>query len=290
MISRDFSQHMYVNKYEIIAKIGSGMFGSVYKGSHKKTGKMVAIKCETIDSPIKILKNESHILKYLYDHGCRSIPLVHWYGIHNDFTCLIMPYYDCTLTQYLNNETFTREKLDKIFVNLIGMFENIHTNMVIHRDVKPDNFMIKNGNIYLIDFGFSMFYIQEDGYHIENEISDILTGTPKYISYNIHCGDMPSRRDDLISLGYVYLYMLMKELPWDILPELIQNDNYETNHIEYYRNQSIRQYKKIEHIETLKPIIGEEITLFFGYCYYIRYEAHPEYNALKDIFLQKCFK
>jgi serine/threonine protein kinase len=279
------AQQVYVNKYKLLSKIGEGMFGSVYKGSHKKTNKLVAIKCENINSPFKLLKNESHILKYLYDHGCRSIPLVHWYGIHNDYTCLIIPHYDCTLTEYLCNETFTKDKLNKIFVRLIGMFENIHTNMVIHRDVKPDNFMIKDGNIYLIDFGFSVFYIQEDGIHIENEISDTIIGTPKYVSYNIHCGDTSSRRDDLISLGYVYLYMLMKELPWDTLPNTVKNDNYDTNHIEYHRNQSIREYKKIEHIDTLRHLIGEEITMFLGYCYYIKYDVHPEYNALKDIFL-----
>lgn len=278
---------MYVNKYKMITKIGSGMFGSVYKGSHKKTHKIVAIKCENMDCPVKLLKNESHILKYLYDHGCRSIPLVHWYGVHNDSICLIMPYYECTLTQYLHTESFTRDKLNKIFVSLIGVFENIHTNMVLHRDVKPDNFMIKDGNIYLIDFGFSMFYIQGDGFHIENEISDTITGTPKYISYNVHCGDMSSRRDDLISLGYVYLYMLMKELPWDILPQVAMNGNYDANHIEHSRNQSIRECKKIEHIETLRDIIGEEITLFLGYCYYIKYEDHPQYQALKDIFFTK---
>lgn len=275
---------MIINNYKVISKIGSGNFGSIYKGSHKRTNKTVAIKCEPTNSQIKLLKNESYILKYLYDKGCRSIPLVHWYGLYNNNLCLVMPYYECTLTQYLHNDTFKKNKLDKIFVNLIGLFQTIHTNMVIHRDIKPDNFMIRDGNIYLIDFGFSTFYIQEDGFHSENKTSEYLTGTPKYISYNIHCGDSPSRRDDLISLGYVYLYMLMKELPWDILPSHNKEDNREPNHIEFSRNKLIRECKSIENIETLKGIIGDEITLFFGYCYYLKYEDLPNYDALIDVF------
>lgn len=275
---------MYINNYKIISKLGSGNFGSIYKGYHKRSNKPVAIKCEPLDSQIKLLKNESYILKYLFDKGCRSIPLVHWYGLHNDNVCLVMPYYQCTLTQYLHNDSFEKNKLDKIFVNLIGLFQTIHTNMVIHRDVKPDNFMIRDENIYLIDFGFSTFYIQEDGFHSENKTSNYLTGTPKYISYNIHYGNSPSRRDDLISLGYVYLYMLMKELPWDILPSHNNEDNNEPNHIEFPRNKLIRECKSIENIETLKGIIGDEITLFFGYCYYLKYEDLPNYDALKEVF------
>lgn len=275
---------MYINNYKVISKIGSGNFGSIYKGSHKRNNKAVAIKCESVDSPVKLLKNESYILKYLYDKGCRSIPLVHWYGLFDDNLCLIMPYYERTLTQYLHNDTFEKNKLNKIFANLISLFQTMHTNMIIHRDIKPDNFMIRDGNIYLIDFGFSMFYIQEDGVHIENKKSDYFTGTPKYISYNIHCGDSSSRRDDLISLGYVYLYMLMKELPWDILPLHTKEEHIEPNHIEFTRNKLIRECKTIEHIESLKNIIGDEITLYFGYCYYLKYEDSPNYEALKEVF------
>ena len=118
-----------------------------------------------------------------------------------------MPYYECTLTQYLHNDTFEKNKLDKIFINLIGLFQTIHTNMIIHRDIKPDNFMIRDGNIYLIDFGFSTFYIQEDGFHSENKNIGVFNWNAKAkLLASIHCGDSPSRRDDLISLLCLFAY------------------------------------------------------------------------------------
>lgn len=55
------------NKYIITENIGSGGFGSVFKGINCKTNVPVAIKMENTDTDIKILKNETTILKYLYE-------------------------------------------------------------------------------------------------------------------------------------------------------------------------------------------------------------------------------
>ena len=76
----------------------------------------------------------------------------------------------------------------------------------------------------------------------------------------------------------------MKELPWDVSPSHNKEDNKEPNHIEYSRNKLIRECKSIENIETLKGIIGEEITLFFGCYYHLKYEDLPNCNALIDVF------
>ena len=65
-------------KYIIINKIGSGSFGSIYKGQNIRTKELVAIKVEAIKDKLKLLKNESNIYQYL--NGCDGIPFVKWFG------------------------------------------------------------------------------------------------------------------------------------------------------------------------------------------------------------------
>ena len=67
---------MINNKYIIEKTIGKGQFGIVYKGSHLKTREPIAIKMESISSPIKLLKNETTIINYLSTHNVKNIPII----------------------------------------------------------------------------------------------------------------------------------------------------------------------------------------------------------------------
>jgi len=156
------------NKYIIETNIGKGQFGSIYKGYHKKTREPIAIKFEHSNSPIKLLKNETTILNYLYNNGCRNIPQVHWYGLFSNNTCLVMTLYDYSLYDLLKNKKkdLSIQQLQYIILQCLDIFENIHNSFVLHRDIKPQNFMIKNNELFLIDFGFSTFYIGDDKQHL----------------------------------------------------------------------------------------------------------------------------
>lgn len=89
------------NKYVIHDKIGNGKFGIVYLGVYKKTNEKVAIKTEILRTSMKLLKHETAILKYLYEHGARNIPTIYWYGVHLDNTCLVMSYYEMSLFDHI---------------------------------------------------------------------------------------------------------------------------------------------------------------------------------------------
>ena len=93
------------SKYKIENILGKGKFGIVYKGSHLKTKKELAIKEEYSENVVKILKHETTILNYLLTHGCKSIPSVYWYGIYNHSTYLVMTYYPCSLYDFLEHCT-----------------------------------------------------------------------------------------------------------------------------------------------------------------------------------------
>jgi serine/threonine protein kinase len=82
----------------------------------------------------------------------------------------------------------------------LDILETIHNSFVLHRDIKPQNFMIREGELFLIDFGLATFYIDENGEDIPNTCSQTtVIGTPKYLSINIHNGNDFSVHDDFIS-------------------------------------------------------------------------------------------
>tara|TARA_B110000879_G_scaffold58060_1_gene81654 strand:- start:1203 stop:2060 length:858 start_codon:yes stop_codon:yes gene_type:complete len=284
----EIQSNIIANKYNIDKFIGNGKFGKVYRGIINKTNTYVAIKLEDKSTSYKLLKRETSILKYLYEKKCRSIPSVYWFGEIGDSMGLIMTYYDCSLFEYLNIKTISESKLNYIMVKCIHILESIHSIFVIHRDIKPHNFMIKNGEIFLIDFGLATFWVNDEHLHISNSTSEQLVGTPKYISPNIHDGWTPSRRDDIISLGYIYIYLFAQELPWDSVYTDTKNETYNNEiHILHSKNKQRKILKSIEHILPICENINKYIFSFFQICYNIDFHETPKYNSLCTIFADK---
>ncbi len=98
-----------------------------------------------------------------------------------------------------------------VFSQIIERLKHMHSRGLIHRDVKPDNIMMgmnqKSGTVHMIDFGISRSYISnKTGRHIEFCTGKNLVGTARYVSINAHLGYELSRRDDLLTLGYVMIY------------------------------------------------------------------------------------
>jgi serine/threonine protein kinase len=274
------------NKYIIQNKIGNGKFGIVYRGIYRKTNEPVAIKTEDSRTSVKSLKHETTVLKYLYDHGSRNVPIVYWYGIHLDNTCLIMTYYDMSLYQYIqSNPDISNDKINRIFLQCIVILESIHKLYVIHCDIKPQNFMLRNGELFLIDFGLSTFYVVENGQHIEECTSDTIIGTPKYISKNIHLGISPSRRDDLISIGYMYIFMFCRELPWESIPNSeLDNNIYNELSIDHYKNKKRLELKSWDYLNPICLKINKKIHDYLEYCYHLKYKDRPNYQAILNAF------
>jgi hypothetical protein len=270
------------NRYRILEKIGSGKFGQVFRGVNERTGEEIAIKKEERSSPGKMLKHETIILNYLYRNGCKKIPFIYWYGVVNGDYYLVMPIY----SPIIKNQD-QKQSIEKSMIKMITILKDIHQNYVIHRDIKPQNFMEKNGEMYLIDFGLSTTYIDQDNIHIKNQGSrEHIIGTPNYISINIHNGEEPSRRDDLISLGYVYLFFLYGCLPWERGQYSLSKSNnmYENTNILNQENQ-IKKQMKIEYHTISDKNDKNKLNQYFNYCNQLKYEETPDYNYLIKLFM-----
>ncbi len=107
----------------------------------------------------------------------------------------------------------------------------MHSKHFLHRDIKPDNFLIgvgaKSAMLYIIDFGLAKRYRDPKTLtHIPYKNNKSLTGTARYASVNTHMGIEQSRRDDLECICYVMLYLLKGSLPWQGLTAKNKNEKY----------------------------------------------------------------
>merc|ERR1712113_1272972 len=161
--------------------------------------------------------------------------------------------------------------------------EFIHGKNFIHRDIKPDNFLMglgKKGNlVYAIDFGLAKkFRDNRTHQHIPYRENKNLTGTARYASINTHLGIEQSRRDDMESLGYVLMYFLRGSLPWQGLKAGTKN-------LKYAR---ISDKKMATAVEVLCRDFPEEFVAYFHMVRGLRFDERPEYLTLRKLF-RDCF-
>lgn len=203
-------------KYKKLEVIGEGSFGLIYKGINIRTNEYVAIKVESIESDTKLLKNESIIYQYL--NNSSGIPVVKWFGKDENNYYMVLNLLGDSLQSIKNKKgTFSLKLVLQIGVQILGLLRKIHDKGLVHRDIKPDNFLIgiddKIKTIYIIDFGFCKSFIQDDK-HIEERKTQNLIGSHMYASINAHNCIELSRRDDLESLGYMLIYFYLGSLSW----------------------------------------------------------------------------
>jgi casein kinase 1 len=279
----NFVDKIINSKYKIIEKIGQGSFGTIYKGIIEKKNIQVAIKLESLENGS--IKHEARIINYLYSKGVNKIPQIYWYGIFNEHRCLIMNYYEINLVDFIHTKDPTKriKLINRIFIKMIEILEHIHEHFVIHRDIKPDNFMISNNELYLIDFGLSTFYIDENEKHVILKEETSIIGTSKYASINIHNGNTYSRRDDMISIGYIYITLINGgNAVWenDNAPMLYVEDNIDIidiKHPSQIWRKTCKLWENLEkHIPECHPLYK-----YMKYCYAIEYEKTPNYKGLK---------
>ena len=204
------------NKYLLLNKIGKGSFGSIYKAQNIRTNELVAIKIEKIKDELKLLKNESVIYQYL--NGSNCVPQVKWFGRDDKNYYMVINLLGNSLQELMNKTKKLSLALTlKIGIKIITILKTIHEKGLVHRDIKPDNFLFginQINNLYLIDFGFCKSYLDGEQ-HIKIKTLNGLIGSKNYASIMAHIRTELSRRDDLESLGYMLIYLNLGFLPWN---------------------------------------------------------------------------
>ena len=268
------------NKYKIIKNIGGGSFGFIYEAQSIYSNKHYAIKFEDMREDQFILEEESLILSYI---NCNRVPKIKSFGYSGNYMILVMELLGKSLDKIFN-ELPTKKMSIRCICNiayqLICILEEIHNNNIIHRDIKPANIAIgledKKKYLYLLDFGLSKKYRSSTTKkHNPFTQNNKLIGNARYSSINALEGGTQSRRDDLESLGYLIIFLLIGKLPWQGKVSHSKEDK-------YYK---IREIKRQTSAQKLCEGLPSQIEEYVKYTRNLQYESNPNYNYLKNLFL-----
>lgn len=266
-----------MENYQLLECIGQGGFSKVYKAQQIITGEYVAIKLENIaimETEINCLRYESKMIMYLSD-VC-GISKLHLFGRHENYRFMITDYYHYSLSDPFCINNSVNRKIKWINAGL-QILHDIHNYGVLHRDIKPENFMLRSdGMLFLIDFGMAVY---QDG--SEHTVGGTTTpiGTPKFMSLFIHRGSKPTRRDDVISMSYIALFLLQNgKLPWGHLTEM--------GALRIYKDAWLKKTEKYitdTHIDDGDDEHSDDVILQKCICFIhktntLRYDERPKYR------------
>jgi serine/threonine protein kinase len=282
--SNENKKSVVSDNYIFIKKIGSGSFGEVYLAEYTKGG-YVAAKIEDRKKSPRII-NEYKIYNYLHKKNFRiGLPKIYDFIQTPDYNMMFMqllgPSLEDLFVKY--KKKFKLETIFQLSLQFLELMEQLHRTNFIHRDIKPNNFLIgrdkHKAQIYMMDFGLSKKYLV-NGKHIEFRDNRSLIGTARYASRNMHMGIEPSRRDDLESVGYMLVYFIKGKLPWQGLKR-----EKGVNHLEVIGN-----CKMCTSIEKLCKGIPKCFTEYLEYCRSLKFDEEPDYTYIKNIFTQGYIK
>ncbi|KAK7465287.1 serine/threonine protein kinase [Stygiomarasmius scandens] len=282
-----------VGKYRLSKKIGSGSFGNIYLGINIITGEQAAIKLESVKAKHPQLNYEYRVYKELAGGHGVGVPSVRWFGTEGGFNIMVLDLLGPSLEDLFNfcNRKFSLKTVLLLADQLISRIEYIHSRDFVHRDIKPDNFLMgigKGGNqVNVIDFGLSKKFIHpKTRLHIPYRENKNLTGTARYTSINTHLGVEQSRRDDLESLAYVFMYFLRGTLPWQGLGPKANTKKQKYN--------LIMEKKMTTPIDLLCRGFPIEFGTFLSYTRALRFDDKPDYsyarNLFRDLFVREGYQ
>jgi len=202
------------------------------------------------------------------------------YGSNQKYNILIMELLGPSLDIlfYDSNKKFSLKTTLLLALQMIDRIEYVHSKKLIHRDIKPDNFAIGNDEkshiLYIIDFGLAKkYWSSTNKCHIPFIKGKSLTGTARYSSINAMEGCEQSRRDDLESIGYLMVYFVKGQLPWQGFKAANKEERY----------RKIYEKKKSTSNSELCDGLPTEFEIFINYAKNLGFTDVPNYDYLRQL-------
>jgi serine/threonine protein kinase len=257
-----------IHRYKLETLIGKGVFGEIWKASDVLNNEKVAIKMEYIKDELLLLKNEAIIYNYIQHQ--EGFVTLKYYGATDNVYFMVMDLLGKNITQMKNDNEIDYIFAIFLFYQMILRIQYLHENQIIHQDIKPDNFMMSNNDeniLYLIDLGFCKKY-KTSTRHIPIAYNKSIIGTPHFVSENILNGIQGSRRDDLISIFYVFIYCIVSDDKWNELNSNLKNSEDKPHKIQLLYETNI---------------ISKRIVDLFNYLRNLTFTENPDYNYIIEI-------
>ena len=265
-------------KYRISKKIGDGSFNEIYQGYDIFDNSEIAVKLEHNSIKYPQLLFESRLLKSIPGIG---IPKVYWAGVSGEYNVMVFELLGSNLEELFQNceKKFSLKTVLMIVIQILDRIRHLHMHNYIHRDIKPQNFLIGKGEnehiIYLIDFGLAKRYREEyTNFHIPLRQNIKLTGTLRYASCNGINKKELSRRDDMESIGYLFIYLLKGSLPWQGLKIKQKSEKF----------SKIREIKMTIESTKLCEGLPDEFREYIDLVKNLEYEEEPDYSRYTNMF------
>lgn len=206
----------HLGHYDIVAELGRGGMGVVYKGYESSLNRYVAIKvlAESLAHDESVKERFLREARSMASLNDPHIIQIYFIGEHEGQTFFVMEFVEGeSLGSLLKRDGKLRpEQAARVIYQTAMGLATAHDKGVIHRDIKPGNLMVTSrGAIKIADFGIAL---------VTQDFSKKLTstgefvGTPGYLSPEVCLGKPVDSRSDIFSLGIVLFEMLTGRMPF----------------------------------------------------------------------------
>ncbi|MBD2144047.1 YARHG domain-containing protein [Sphaerospermopsis sp. FACHB-1194] len=213
------------NRYQVIRTLGSGGFGETFlaQDTNMPSQRLCVVK------QLKPIHNNPQIYQIVQERFQREAAILETLGSASDQIPALYAYFSTggefylvqewiegdTLTAKMQKQgLFTENAIEELLVNILPVLKYIHSQHIVHRDIKPDNIIIRHhdNKPVLIDFGAVRESMGTVLNSQGNPTSSIIIGTPGFMSSEQAAG-RPVYSSDLYSLGLTAIYLLTGKPP-----------------------------------------------------------------------------